>query len=353
MIKSFLRKVKHSSMFLLFFSRAVLASFGRPSRNKLFVFGTPIHGNLGDQAIAYAEQAFLKQECNRKMVEIPSQFVEKYMSVWRWLVGRNGQIAIHGGGFVGSIWPSEDRMLRKVVSSFGGKQIIILPQTVYFDSEHTQMVDSFRELLVSHGAVDICAREMYSFNAATKDYDFPNVKLVPDMVTYLSKNDVSIDEVSDRDSVLLCLRHDREKVNRQQTLEEIEKMLAPEKLILTDTVVEHSIYPWQRRRAVSTKINEFRQAKLVVTDRLHGMVFAAIAGTPCLVLSNNNYKIKGVYEWIKNNTYVRFVDEQTDNIHEIVTVLLTMKKNSYENDAAREKFNVLQELVGGNNVPKI
>lgn len=353
MMKLFLKKAKHSGMFFFFFFRAMLASFGRPNKNKIFVFGTPIHGNLGDQAIAYAEQAFLKQECNRKMIEIPSQFVEKYMGIWRWLVGRNGRVAIHGGGFVGSIWPNEDRMLRKVVSSFEGKQIIILPQTVYFDSEHSQMVDSFRDLLVSHGAVDICAREIYSFSAATKDYYFPNVKLVPDMVTYLTKNDVSIDEVANRDSVLLCLRHDREKVNRGKTLEKIEKMLAPEKLILTDTVVGHSIYPWQRRRTVSNKINEFRHARLVVTDRLHGMVFAAIAGTPCLVLSNNNYKIKGVYEWIKNNMYVRFVDGQTDNIHEIVTSLLMMTKNSYENDAVREKFGVLRELVGGNNVPKI
>jgi len=47
-------------------------------------------------------------------------------------------------------------------------------------------------------------------------------------------------------------------------------------------------------------LNDFSSSKLVVTDRLHGMVFAALAGTPCVVMGNCNYKVKGIYNWIEN-----------------------------------------------------
>lgn len=41
------------------------------------------------------------------------------------------------------------------------------------------------------------------------------------------------------------------------------------------------------------KYIKFRECELVITDRIHGMIFAAITGTPCIALSN--YKIKGTY----------------------------------------------------------
>ncbi len=37
----------------------------------------------------------------------------------------------------------------------------------------------------------------------------------------------------------------------------------------------------------------------MITDRLHGMVFAVITGTPCLVFDNVSKKISMVYQWIR------------------------------------------------------
>ena len=39
------------------------------------------------------------------------------------------------------------------------------------------------------------------------------------------------------------------------------------------------------------------------------MIFAAITGSPCIAFNNKSNKVKGVYEWIKNNKYLKFVNE--------------------------------------------
>ena len=60
------------------------------------------------------------------------------------------------------------------------------------------------------------------------------------------------------------------------------------------------------------KWEEFKHARLVITDRLHGMIFSAITGTPCVALNNSNGKVGFEYEWLKNLPYIGFVDDSTD-----------------------------------------
>lgn len=68
---------------------------------------------------------------------------------------------------------------------------------------------------------------------------------------------------------------------------------------------ERGIREQERMQVVTDKLNEFASHQCVITDRLHGMVLAAITDTPCIALGCNNYKIQGVYEWIKIiNSYI-------------------------------------------------
>lgn len=43
-----------------------------------------------------------------------------------------------------------------------------------------------------------------------------------------------------------------------------------------------------RKEALSDLFDQFRSLQLIVTDRLHGMIFAAITSTPCIVFGNFN-----------------------------------------------------------------
>ena len=92
------------------------------------------------------------------------------------------------------------------------------------------------------------------------------------------------------------------------------------------------------------KYIKFRECELVITDRIHGMIFAAITGTPCIALSNYNYKVKGTYEWIKNLGYIKF----TDDINEIPTLiqeLKNIKKIKYDNSFAVKKYEQIVQSI--------
>ena len=64
-----------------------------------------------------------------------------------------------------------------------------------------------------------------------------------------------------------------------------------------------------RYTALERQFDAFRHAELVVTDRLHGMIFCAITGTPCVVLNSKSPKVLGCYAWIKDLPYIRFCDD--------------------------------------------
>ena len=62
-----------------------------------------------------------------------------------------------------------------------------------------------------------------------------------------------------------------------------------------------------RKKEVKNKLEQFKKAKLIITDRLHGMIFATITATPCIAFGNSNGKVKNVYGWLKHNEYIKYV----------------------------------------------
>ena len=85
-----------------------------------------------------------------------------------------------------------------------------------------------------------------------------------------------------------------------------------------------------RDSALEKQFDAFRHAELVVTDRLHGMIFSAITGTPCIVINSRSPKVKGCYEWIKQLDYIKFCDDVsaiTDIYNQI-----NIKEHSYDNN---------------------
>ena len=83
---------------------------------------------------------------------------------------------------------------------------------------------------------------------------------------------------------------------------------------------------------------------MVVTDRLHGMVFAAISGTPCIVFSNYNHKVQGTYEWIKYLPYIKYA-ESVSEAPNYIPELLAMKDCRYDNTPLLPYFEKLAQVV--------
>ena len=85
----------------------------------------------------------------------------------------------------------------------------------------------------------------------------------------------------------------------------------------SNTVLSYDVSVEKREEELKRKFNEFKSAKLIVTDRLHGMVFAAITGTNCIVINSKSPKMKGCYDWIKDLDYIAFIDD-VENIDKII-----------------------------------
>ena len=94
--------------------------------------------------------------------------------------------------------------------------------------------------------------------------------------------------------------------------------------------------------------DKFFGARVVITDRLHGMVFCAITKTPCIVTKSLDHKVTGTYEWIKDLNYIKLVDNLNfDEVEKLITELSSIKEYSYI-DFDSMYFNKLREKIENN-----
>ena len=89
-----------------------------------------------------------------------------------------------------------------------------------------------------------------------------------------------------------------------------------------------------RKKEVKNKLEQFKKAKLIITDRLHGMIFAAITSTPCIALGNYNHKIKSCSETLEHLGYIKYVDN-VEEIDENIKYLMSNEFEKYDNKCCR------------------
>jgi pyruvyl transferase EpsI len=148
------------------------------------------------------------------------------------------------------------------------------------------------------------------------------------MVLYLKEYNSKLK----RDKILLCLRSDPEAKITNEDKQMIRKICEKynKNIYFTDTVIAKKINKNDRKKELIKKLDEISTAKLMVTDRLHGMIFAAITKTPCIVIGTYNHKVKGVYQWIKNLSYIKYIDN-LEKIEEELSKLYGMNVEKYQN----------------------
>ena len=100
----------------------------------------------------------------------------------------------------------------------------------------------------------------------------------------------------------------------------------------------------EREKIIKDKLNEFAGAEVVIADRLHAMVFAAISNTPCLVLRNNNHKITGTYEWISELPYIKMADD-ISQVEQYLPELMAMKDCRYDPTTYSDEYSALRDAV--------
>lgn len=310
---------------------------------------TPEHGNIGDQAIALAEDQLLEKWFGpRSYFEMTASQSEGFEKVLAKFSPEDQVILVHGGGFLGTLWPNEEYRFRRILKAFCNHRVVVMPQTVTFNrstSEGEAFFQESAELWSAHPDLTICCREQQSERFIIEDLHGVGSVLTPDLVFGLKVPSA----FAERHGVLFCMRADRERILDDATIESLQAAvgdaLPGEAIAHTDTVINRRVPPARREQEVFAKLAEFSRACIVITDRLHGMVFAAITGTPCIALNNSNGKVGRVYEWIAKLPYITFCQDATEAVEAIRSAAL--EPGSFPLRDYRGMLDRVRDLVEG------
>lgn len=305
---------------------------------KIVIMGIPTHGNLGDHVIAMAERKILEDNFkNYKIYEVPEKHLDECAKRVKKCINEDDIIILVGGGNVGDIYERPERGRREVIKQFPNNKIILFPQTAYFsDTEKGRReLEISKEIYNRHKNLVLLARENTTYNFMKEHFNKAKIYLTPDIVMTLR-----MDSDKKREGALLMLRSDREKTLSDETVEEIKKEAVKNfgQYTLSDMYVStkglYNIGGEYRAQLIEQKFNEFQTARIVITDRLHGMILAAITETPCIAFSNFNHKIAESYYWFRNLNYIKYCTN-IDELRKYMKELKSIKDTKYDNSFAQ------------------
>lgn len=314
------------------------------------LIGTPLHANLGDHLISHATRHFFNAVgMHRPIVEVPLEAYRAYGSIIRPGVCPNSTIFVNGGGWMGDMYPDDEATIEHIVNSFPDNEIIILPQTIYFSDPYSQdshrIISSSKKVFTSHPNLTLCLREGTSFELAQKLYPSLRMLLLPDMA--FAYDTVAPKNSADSSGVVgICLRNDieiaRDSVLAQQTLKALQPFT--DQFVELSTLTEGSVNSHLSEAIVYNAIEAFAQCDIVVTDRLHGMLFAYLANTPCIAFDNKTKKVSSVYStWLADCEKVTLVKSEEDV--DGIPSFLRLSSKATSNHLSGEPFAPLKEKI--------
>lgn len=293
----------------------------------------PEHGNIGDIALAYAQKKFLLDNFpDYNIIDITAREYNHYKKYVKRLVKEKDVIVLIGGGSLGDQYIEHENDRRDIINNFPNNLIISFPQSMYFTntSKGTLELSNSKKCYSNNKNLVLVARDKISFGLMKENFTKNKVLLTPDIVLYLNETKADYN----RDRVSLFLRDDVEGIINSEIKENLENMVKKyfEYVEYNDTKINKAVLRNIAEDELTKMFDYFRHSKLVITDRLHGMIFSAITSTPCIVLSNYNHKIKGQYEWIKhldNIVFCENVDEIEKHIQYLTNIPFCEYDNSY------------------------
>lgn len=314
----------------------------RKNDKKLYlIFNTPNHGNLGDQAIAYAELK-LMNDLKKEPFYIMSNNVDYFLAELSKFVNADDKIYIHGGGYFGTLWKNEIIRVNRILEQFHNNEIVVFPQTVYYsqDISGIYLLKKDKEFYSKFKNLTILCRDRKSYEFCNDNFNDITIKLTPDIVTYLNEF-ADNSKMAEREGIGFCFRNDKEKILkddiRENIIDKIKTYYPNEPLYFFDTVMNVNRLDYKRgKKEVIKLLKKISCKKLIITDRLHGLIFSVITDTPCIALGNVSGKVKGAFEWINmENNYVKYV-ENIEEIDDAIKSLNINEKNKYKNEKLKE-----------------
>ena len=264
------------------------------------------------------------------------------------LVDKNSIIFINGGGWMGNLWPNEELLLQDMVYTFKDNKTVIFPQTIFYDKSmkpYKELLRSSQRCIMQNSKLYLFVRDRQSYEFAKKCLGCGKIYLCPDVALSYSMEGTERRKYSK--TVGYCLRNDRECSRDRQAEKRIRMILGQVGYhgsnVNTMTLIR--VPSFLRKYIVCKRLTKFSQFSLIVTDRLHGMIFAYVTNTPCIIFDNKTQKVFGVYEeWLSDVDWIYPVYDSV-NQNEIISFIESLEKTKKFKWSEKLDFDILQEII--------
>lgn len=321
-------------------------NIAKTNRRTIYYLMQPNYGNLGDQAITIASQQFLNDYfpyCNIVNVSIDDTY--RSLRAILTVCGEEDCFVLQGGGNFGSLYPYIENLRLFCVKHIKKNRIVSFPVSVFYtkDRKGRMLFKKGRRIYGRNKNLVLFAREKYSFELLKQLYPDTSVCLVPDIALYM---DVSRDESVRDEKVIVCLRKDKESAIGTGANALIDRIRSEFRNVeIIDTAEKRWIPDSARKDEVGSVIRLFSTARMIVTDRMHGMVFAFLANTPCVAIESMGDKVRGTYGWIKDNK--RIVLCRSTCIEDIMDMILGHREVTDDMALPYMNYGCLEEAIRG------
>ena len=322
-----------------------------------FIFLAADYGNIGDIAISSAQKDYLKNELiGFDIVSVPISQTRLLLRSIKKQIKKDDLVTIIGGGNMGASYPDIEALRQLVIKSFPNNRMVCFPQTLDWnnDTKSDRALQHIVTTYARHPDIHVFARESITYTKLSEMFSkHHNVKvgLVPDIVMTATAEALGSSECLAPLGILRCLRDDKEAALSAAQYALLDDALAATGYSIekTDTHAGGSqLHELHCAKLLADKLSQFRSARLVVTDRLHGMILSLLSGTPCLVVPNANHKISQTWrDWLQDHPRLIFVEQaQFDDIPKLINSLLSKPRGTLnESPVHIKQYDKLKEVL--------
>lgn len=305
--------------------------------------------SVGDHAQILAIQKWFKEyfpnwQVTRFCRQLPKLDIGNWDRLLR-TVNDDDLIFINSGCDFGNLYSiSHENVRKKIISAFPNNKIIQLPVTVFYN--HATQITEDAEFFTNRNNVVLMGRDPKSYEILAANLECKSL-FVPDFAFRLKATPTK----GARKGALLILRRDFETKPEPDILLKIRRKLprsfrkpislfirvytvftryvlkkmveqAVSNVVVKDVQIgTYPITDENRESIINEVLDYYQNFQVVVTDRLHGMIFGVLTKTPCVAIEGKiPHKISGYKKLLSHSvTFVNSIWKVPNAIREALS----------------------------------
>jgi pyruvyl transferase EpsO len=284
-----------------------------PRAHSVVFLDYPVYLNVGDLLIEKGTEAFFKS-FGYDVTTIRS--AHDFPPTDPAAIDPQATIVLQGGGNFGDLYDLHQRFRERVVGTYRKNRIVLMPQTIYFESP-----DRLAECVAvfsAHPDLHVCVRDRASYTLFRRYFPNP-VYLFPDMAHFLWDELAAYRSAAGKRATLFFRRADKEdypiadgNAGEEQPIDWRDVITLPERgafmllyrlhLHHNRILPRHEIYPlWRvfRDRLTRKAASTLARYERVVTNRLHVALLGLLTGRQVDMADNFYGKLSAYYScWL-------------------------------------------------------